>query len=195
MYLKWTHEQCMYCAHFSALYCAHYLQTLQIVLLIQTIHEFLPAFVFVGDINGCYIYSSNALVVSWEPHLRAVETGCLVYETCHADIALTEYNQYTNTHVFKIQIQMYSKYKYNCIVHANTNQFTICGLGRRFMGPDMLTLPWQKSNGSIRVHKNTNTWKPKEKQLLLQIQIMHCPVELLLLQNGVGWIRCIVVWD
>ena len=122
-------------------------------------------------------------------------TGSLVYETCHADIALTEYNQYTNTHVFKIQIQMYSKYKYNCIVHANTNQFTICGLGRRFMGPDMLTLPWQKSNGSIRVHKNTNTWKPKEKQLLLQIQIMHCPVELLLLQNGVGWIRCIVVWD
>ena len=97
--------------------------------------------------------------------------------------------------IINIQTHMCSKYKYDCIVHANTNQFTICGLGRRFMGPDMLTLPWQKSNGSIRVHKNTNTWKPKEKQLLLQIQIMHCPVELLLLQNSVGWIRCIVVLD
>ena len=132
---------------------------------------YLHLYLWGTSMDAPYIHVAAMHWWCFENPIYELWTGSLVYETCHADIALTEYNQYTNTHVFKIQIQMYSKYKYNCIVHANTNQFTICGLGRRFMGPDMLTLPWQKSNGSIRVHKNTNTWKPKEKQLLLQIQL------------------------
>ena len=197
MYLKWTHEQCMYCAHFSALYCAHYLQTLQIVLLIQTIHEFLPVFVFVRDINGCYIihieeqYNGGVL--------RTPFTSCGLGSWFMRPAMLTLPWQ----NIINIQTHMCSKYKYKCI--QNTNIIvSYMQIQINLRSVDWVVGLWdltcwhcrdKKTMGvsectKIQIHENR-----RKKPLFLQTQIMHCPVELMLLQNSVGWIRCIVVLD
>ena len=64
-----------------------------------------------GDINGCYIYSSNALVVFWEPHLRAVDwvLGLWDLPCWHC----------LDRNIINIQTHMCSKYKYKCIQNTN----------------------------------------------------------------------------
>ena len=105
--------------------------------------------------------------------------------------------------IINIQTHMCSKYKYKCIQHTNII-VSYMQIQINLRSVDWVVGLWdltcwhcrdKKAMGvsectKIQIHENR-----RKKQLFLQTQIMHCPVELMLLQNSVGWIRCIVVLD